>query len=177
MSEATPSSADSAESRSESPRRRAVNALWEKLKHADPGTLAALRRSAGSEAATVAFYRFATGILEDHYENLPDQGEWRDLLDARWSVVVAAMASGKDFLARISLGRALAEADVAEMRVLRLLEAGEAQLPEIVRTLVHQLVQKGQPFDPHDLADLVLEPESEWPRRRIARDFYRHQKN
>lgn len=156
-------------------RRRVVNELWTRLEHADPGTLAALRRAGGSDELPTAFYRFTVGILDEHYEKLPEGGEYRDEFEKRWGIVVAAMANAKGLLARIPLGRALAEADVAELRVVRLLEAEGDQLPDIVRTIVHQLVSKGQPFDPQDLAHLVLEPENKEPRRRIARDFYRHQ--
>ncbi len=73
------------------------------------------------------------------------------------------------------LGEALARAGVAEMRFRRLLEASAAQLPELVRNIVHQLAQKRQPFDPNDLADLVLaEDDDRDTRRRIARAFYRY---
>lgn len=164
------------QSSTEWPLRRAVEAFREKLKHTDPSTLAALRRAAGSDAPPPAFYRFAGGVLEEIYERLPDQGDWRDDFDARWSIVVSAMANAKDFLGHLPLGQALAEANVAELRVLRLLEAEGAQLPNLVRTMVHQLVQRGQPFDPIHLAWLVLEPDNDEPRRRIARDYYRYQK-
>jgi hypothetical protein len=44
-----------------------------------------------------------------------------------------------------------------------------------VRAVVHQLVQKGQPFDPNDLVNLVLAREDDKaPRSAIARSFYRH---
>lgn len=173
MSDATPSPVQAS---TESPRRRLIAALRQRLSHADPGTLAALRRASGSDSPPAAFYRLTVGILDEEYEKLPEAGPYRDRFEARFSVVVSAMASALAFLASIPLGKALADADIAEMRVLRLLEAGETQLAEIVRGIVHQLVQKGQPFDPQDLADLVLNPESPSPRRRIARDFYRYQK-
>lgn len=173
MSDAIPSPVPAS---TESPRRRVVNALRQRLSHADPGTLAALRRAGGSDSPPAAFYRLTVGILDEHDEKLPEAGPLRDRIEARFSVVAAAMATGIDFLAPIPLGKALADADIAEMRVLRLLEASEAQLPELVRGMVHQLVQKGQPFDPQELADLVLNPDSPAPRRRIARDFYRYQK-
>lgn len=154
-----------------------VNSLWQRLKHADPGTLATLRRAAGLASPPAVFYRLTVDILDDYFDEMPKAGEFRNNIESRLGVVLSAMAKAGDFLAPVSLGKALADADIAEMRVLRLLEADERQLPELVRGIVHQLVQKGQPFNPHDLADLVLSPESSEPRRRIARDFYRFQKS
>lgn len=156
-------------------RHRAVAALGRALnpKHADPGTLAALRR-ADPTSPPAAFYRVTVAVLDEY---LPEAGPVRDALEGRWVIVVSAMANAAGLLARVPLGEALARAGVAEMRVLRLLEAQDSQLPDLVRHVVHQLVQKAQPFDPSDLADLVLTAGTERaqePRRRIARSFYRH---
>jgi CRISPR type I-E-associated protein CasB/Cse2 len=143
------------------------------LEAADPGTLAALRRAAPT-SPPAAFYRVSVSVLDDQ---LPEGGTRRDAAEARWVVVVSAMATAQGLLARCPLGEALAKAGVAELRVLRLLEANDAQLADLVRHVVHQLVQKGQPFDPADLADLVLTAGTDRgpePRRRIARSFYRH---
>jgi len=150
-----------------------VVALQRALEASDPGTLAALRR-ADPASPPAAFYRIATSVLDEH---LPESGPQRDALEARWSIVVSAMANAEGLLARVPLGEALAKAGVAEMRVLRLLEANEAQLADLVRHAVHQLVQKAQPFDANELADLVLTVGTERgrdPRRRVARTFYRH---
>lgn len=99
----------------------------------------------------------------------------RDALETRWAVVARELARAGDvLLAPVRLGEALARAGVAEMRVLRLLEARDAQLYDVLRTVVHQLVSKGQPFDPLQLAKLVVRGD-EHIRRAIARDFYRHQ--
>ena len=156
------------------PRRRAVAALRHAIETSDPGTVAALRR-VDPTSPPPAFYRVTVGILDDY---LPEAGRRRDALETGWAVVVAAIATAQPrFLSGTPLGKALAEARVAAMRVLRLLEANEAQLPDLVRNVVHQLVQKGQAFDPNDLADLVLTAGTDRarsPRRRIARDFYRH---
>jgi hypothetical protein len=162
-----------AEPRPEPPRHRAVAALRRVLDDSDPGTLAALRR-ADPASPPAAFYRVTVTVLDDH---LPEDGQRRAAEEARWSVVVSAMANAAGLLARVPFGEALAKAGVAEMRVLRLLEAQDTQLPDLVRHVVHQLVQKAQPFDPNDLADLVLTAGTERasePRRRIARSFYRH---
>ena len=144
------------------------------LAHADPGTLAALRR-ANSSSPPPAFYRVAVAVLDEHLARFADSGPQRDDIESRWTVIVSAMANAQGFLAAVPLGEALAKAGVTEMRFLRLLEANTAQLPELVRNVVHQLVQKGQPFDPNDLADLVLAvDEDRSPRRKLARSFYRH---
>jgi hypothetical protein len=165
---------DAPDDSTESPRRRIVAALRHALDAADPGTLAALRHGDPS-SPPVAFYRVSVQALDAH---LPEGGTRRDALEMRWAVVVYAMSSAQGLLARIPMGEAMAKADVAEMRLLRLLEAHGLQLADLVRHVVHQLVQKAQPFDPNDLADLVLSDDTEWahaPRARIARSFYRHQ--
>lgn len=160
--------------RTEPKRHSAVAALRYALEAADPGTLAALRRLDPS-SPPAAFYRVTVSALDDH---LPEKGNRRDELEARWAVVVAAMATAHGLLKPIPLGEALAKAGVAEMRVVRLLEAHEPQLAAVVRNVVHQLVQKAQAFEPNDLADLVLTDgtrHARESRRRIARSFYRHE--
>ena len=149
-------------------RRDLVAKLRGALEHADPGTLAALRR-AKPTSPPAAFYRLATSVLDEHLARVAENGSCRDDLESKWTVILSAMATGLGLLAAVPLGEAL------EMRVLRLLEAQPGQLPELVRTAVHQLVQKGQPFNPNDLADLVLARDDDrGPRRNIARSYYRH---
>lgn len=160
----------------EPPRHRAVAALRHVIESLDPGTLAALRR-ADPASPPPAFYRVTVSVLDDY---LPEGGPRRLEQETRWAVVVSAMATAfsakAGLLARVPLGEALAKAGVAEMRVVRLLEAQDAQLPDLVRNIVHQLVQKAQPFDPNDLADLVLsDNDNRAARSRIARSFYRHE--
>ncbi|MBI4705394.1 MAG: type I-E CRISPR-associated protein Cse2/CasB [Deltaproteobacteria bacterium] len=154
-------------------RHSAVWALVHALEGADPGTLAALRRIR-TDALPPAFFRVAATTLDEH---LPESGPSRERLETRWAVVVQAMAMASEsrLLGRVPLGKALAEAGVAEMRVLRLLEAHDELLADVVRTVVHQLVSKARTFSPTDLADLVLDDGSEHAeraRRRIARFFY-----
>lgn len=156
-------------------RREGVARLRQAIREADPGTLAALRRYAGDSLPPPAFYHLAVAILDEQLQDAAE-GRHRDEVDTRWAVLASAMASAEDFLRDVPLGEAMARAGVAEMRVLRLLEASPKQLPDLVRTVVHQLVQKGQAFDPNDLADLLLAPTGEKsPRSRIARSYYRHQ--
>jgi hypothetical protein len=156
-------------------RRELVARLRRELEQADPGTLAALRRFNGDTLPPPAFYRLTVGLLDEHLAELAESKPLRDDLEVRWAVIVASMAAAQDFLGSVPLGEAMAMADVAEMRVLRLLEANHAQLPALVRNIVHQLVQRGKPFDPNDIADLVLAHDEKAPRSRIARSFYRHE--
>jgi CRISPR-associated protein Cse2 (CRISPR_cse2) len=152
-------------------RRDVVAKLAGVLEHADPGTLAALRR-ADPTSPPAAFYRVAGAALDEH---IGEGGPLRDRLESGWTVILSAMARAQGFLGTVPLGEALAKAGVAEMRVLRLMEAPAAQLPDLVRNVVHLLVQKGQRFDPNDLANLVLARDDDrGPRRNIARSYYRH---
>lgn len=156
-------------------RREGVARLRRALENADPGALAALRRFTGDSLPPPAFYHLTVGILDDQLEELAES-KLRDELDRRWAVLASAMASARGFLGEVPLGEAMARAGVAEMRVLRLLEANATQLPDLVRNIVHQLVQKGQSFDPNDLANLVLAREGDKPpRSTIARFYYRHE--
>jgi CRISPR type I-E-associated protein CasB/Cse2 len=156
-------------------RRELIARLRGALENADPGTLAALRR-ADPTSPPAAFYRLAITVLDEHLTHVASGGPRRDALEARWAAIVSAMATARKFLEPpVPLGKALATAGVTEMRLLRLLEASSTQLPELLRNLVHLLVQKGQPFDPNDLANLVLARDDDrGPRRDIARSFYRH---
>lgn len=162
-------------------RRRAVMALRHIIETTDRGTLSALRRADPLDPPA-AFYRVTVAALDDC---LPAGGRERDSAEALWSVVLAAMAAAttpapggaKVLLSDVPLGKALASATVAEARVVRLLEAGVGQLPDLVRHAVHQVLQKGQSFNPNDLADLVLTagtPHAAIARARIARDYYRN---
>lgn len=174
MTEPEPIASPPIEATPWSKRQRAVGALRRSLEASDPGTLAALRR-ANPASPPPAFYRVTVDALD---EVLSEGGPRRSAEEVRWAVVVSAMANAEGLLARVPLGEALAHAGVAEMRVVRLLEGHGEQLADLVRNAVHQLVQKAQPFDPNDLADLVLSDGEAWeqePRSRIARSFYRHQ--
>lgn len=161
--------------------RSALEELRTTLEHADAGTLASLRRMLAPELPHPAFFRIASKPLD---EILPDHGSLRERLESRWAICVQAMAmaitpskSGRSsLLSRVPFGEALALGDVAEMRVLRLLNAPDDHVAPLVRNAVHQLVSRGQSFDPQDLASLVLSEgdHKESARRRIARDFYRH---
>lgn len=168
--DAQPPAADEAP-REIDPLASSLYTLLGRLRHAEPGALAALRRL-DPESPPPAFFRLTVDLLD---ASSPASGGVRDALETRWAVVARELARAGDvLLAPVRLGEALARAGVAEMRVLRLLEARDAQLYDVLRTVVHQLVSKGQPFDPRQLAKLVVRGD-EHIRRAIARDFYRHQ--
>ena len=163
-----------------SSRKSALEALRHALEQvADPGTLAALRRM-DPACPPPAFFRLMAASLDDI---LPPDGQARDLAETSWALVSQAMAMatggrrGSSLLGRVPFGQALAQAGVAEMRLLRLLNASGEQRHALVRGVVHQLVSAGQTFDPSQLADLVLardDDAEERARRSIARQFYRH---
>jgi len=72
----------------------------------------------------------------------------------------------------------MAEAEISEARLLRLLRTGKDQLPEEVRRLARLMASKGDAgrFDWHDVFALAYWP-NEDTRRRIAKDYYRRQYN
>jgi hypothetical protein len=160
--------------RAQPSQHRIVGKLRRILADSDRGTLAALRRMR-HESPPAAFYRVIASV--DELDDLLFRSR-RDEGELRWAVVVSVLACGVGlFNVGTSFGEALAAAGVAEMRMLRLLEAHDETLAALVQPVVHQLVQKAQPFNPHELADLVLSDGTEHaraPRRRIARKFYQH---
>ncbi|HSR53604.1 MAG TPA: type I-E CRISPR-associated protein Cse2/CasB [Acidobacteriota bacterium] len=73
------------------------------------------------------------------------------------------------------LGRAMAQAEVSEARVMRLLKAHGDELHDSLRGVVHLLASQGIPVRPSDISWLVLSdgtPSEEQPRNSIARDYY-----
>lgn len=151
-----------------------VATLQVQLRHSDSATLAALRR-ADPSAPPMEFYRFSVDVLDDI---LPGDGLERCKKETQWLLIISSMARSVDLWSRVDLGEAMARAKVAEARVVKLLEARGNGLADILRTIVQQLVQKGQSFNPVDIAKLVLSLGSDTEketRRKIARNFYRHQ--
>lgn len=154
-------------------RRRALGALRHRIDAADTGTLAHLRRMRPDEPAPT-FYRMTTDLL-DTFE--APSGAAREEAERRWAVIARALASSVGMTSNVRLGAALAAARVAELRVLRLIEARGEQLADALFNLVHQLTSKGQTFNPNDLAALVLSDgraDEASVRRTLARDFYRN---
>jgi CRISPR-associated protein Cse2 (CRISPR_cse2) len=137
------------------------------------GDQAALRR----ERLGPAFWRVVLRHLEPagllSREDSPSRGE-----DERiWSAILAELARAAPLHVRgHRLGTALAEAGVAEARVLRLARAHREGLRKAVRAIAQQLVAGGQRADWSDLAVLLLADGSnrdEGERRRLCLDYYR----
>ena len=80
---------------------------------------------------------------------------------------------------RRRLGEALAEAEVSELRLLRLLRLPRDELPDELRRLARLMAAKGDMgrFDWSDAFDLLFRRDGEEVRHRIARDYYRRQYN
>lgn len=146
-----------------------------------PGDVADLRRIRQGALAP-AFWR----LLVQHVESAdllvePSREAVRADQEQRWAVIMSALAQSQGFHDGTPLGKALAEADVSEMRVMRLLNATDTPLYDLVRTAIHQLASKGATYDPLDIALLVLDQDAavhasrgEFVRRRIARSYYRY---
>lgn len=138
------------------------------------GDLAALRRLDPDAPDGAAFWQLVAWFAPELFD---DENGQRVL-----AATVRGMAIAHPFHlpvgGRRSLGTAMAEADVAEARLLRLLRLGRAGLPEELRRLARLMASKGDDgrFDWSDAAWLLATADSnagEKVRRRIARDFYR----
>lgn len=140
------------------------------------GEVAQLRRLRPDEAASPAFWKVVVAHLEPDGQLPEGEGPLREDLERRWAVILRGMAEMKGLhRPRRRLGTALAEAGVAEPRVLRLLRSADEVLHETLRTTVHQLATKAEPIDWTDAAFLVLtdgRSREESVRRSIARAFY-----
>lgn len=137
-----------------------------------PGDVAALRKLAPDDPACAAYWR----LMSMNPETVPHFGDSREDIERRWASILQAMATMAGLhSSRVPLGRAMAEADVAEQRFLRLLRASGSGLADAVRITAHHLAQKAVPSDHLDLAQLVLSdggPGEDSVRRRIARSYY-----
>lgn len=172
-----------------SPRSRFYTAVTRLVHALDPrgegalglGDLASLRREDGARSPT--FYKLSTALLHDELSDL--HGERLDEVERRWARVTHLLArtGGQHRNDAASFGAALAQAELAEARFLRLLRAEGDAVDAAARAALAPLVQKATTFQPVDLAALVLSaPHPTWRfhfedaelvRRRIARDFYR----
>lgn len=144
----------------------------------DPGQTARLRRLDPEAPSEPAFWAIVAGTLEG---TLPPDGEVAARRDAesRWAVALRAMATLADLYdPACRLGRALAEAGYAEMRLQRLLSCPADRLPVEVQTAARFLAAKKTATDYTDIVLLAVldQPESaEQTRRGIARDYFRTQ--
>ncbi len=142
-----------------------------------PGDRADLRRLRPGELEPPAFWRLIAGPLAEQFDGA---GETRRAeVEAAWGVVASAMArSGMAFDKKRSLGKAMAESDISEMRFLRLLRADVRQLPAQAHAVAQLLASKGQATHWIDFARLVISAnrsDRETTRRQIARDYFSSQ--
>lgn len=138
------------------------------IERLSPGDRAELRRASHRDPACPSFWRLAIS-----HELIDGKGARSE---ERWAVIIAAMAR-LEGLHRpgVRLGAALAEAGLAELRLVRLLRAEGERLYDELRAVVQALAAKGVGFDQVDLARLVLsegQSNETSVRRRIARDYF-----
>jgi len=139
-----------------------------------PGDRAQLRRLRPGEVEPPAFWRLVTGPLASEFDSLGEAS--REKREQAWGLIASAIArSGMAFDSRRRLGRAMAEAGITELRLLRLLRADSAQLPAQAHSVGQLLASKGQATHWIDFAHLILSTgrsDHERARRQIARDYF-----
>lgn len=143
-----------------------------------PGDVAELRRLKPHDPSAPVFYKLMAATV-DKEGQLPSGAAARDAAEQRWASIcqLAASCSGLHN-PKQRLGAALAQADLSELRFVRLLRADGEGLYSEVRRIGQFLASKAQPFDLTDMARLVLvrdEEKAESLRRSIARAFYGQQ--
>jgi hypothetical protein len=155
--------------------RQAVRDIGRHLAREDypAGQLASLRRLQPDRREGAAFWL----LLSEHAATaLDDERAERAL-----ALTVNGMAIAHPFHRspeRRSLGFAMAEAEISEARLLRLLRTDAEALPGEVRRLARLMAAKGDAgrFDWFDVFALAYWP-NDATRRRIAKDYYRRQYN
>jgi hypothetical protein len=142
------------------------------------GSLASLRRLRPEAPDGAAFWR----LVAEHAPAAFDSGRAALVLAAIVRCIAIAHPFHWPLSGRRRLGAAMAEADVSEARLLRLLRAGRSELPEELRRLARLMAAKGDAgrFDWGDAFGLLFWAEGkagERERRAVARDYYREQYN
>ena len=141
------------------------------------GDVAELRRMRPSDSPPPAFWKVAVQRLEPAGQLSEYDSPSTDKRVQQWAAIVRSLAENFDLHdPRIPAGRALAEADVTESRVLRLLRAHGSGLHDSLRVLSHTLSSKQQHANWTDFAYLILTDgtaKSEDVRRHMARHYYR----
>jgi CRISPR type I-E-associated protein CasB/Cse2 len=144
------------------------------LAEAGTGERAELRRHKPDDPGGPAFWRIVVSRLEPDY--LPGGGSARDNALRQWAVILRAIAEldGMHNEGR-RLGAALADIQVSELRLNKLLRASGEPLFDEVRTIAHQLATAAVPVDLTGIARLVLsegQPHEQAVRQTIANDYY-----
>lgn len=139
------------------------------------GDRAALRRLSFESPDAPAFWRI---VVSDLQPVLSETRHFREEQERRWAAILGGLAEvvGAGLhVPRRRLGEAAADAQLHEMRFLKLLRAHGDALLALVRPLAHQLVSRGVPVDWADVARLVLSdgcPHEDRVRRDLARSYF-----
>lgn len=153
---------------------KVVLSLYRAIETMSAGDRAQLRRLRPGELQPPPFWRLSTSVLAREFDGLGEDSSSKR--EAAWGLIASAMArSGMPFDGKRRLGQGLAEANVSELRLLRLLRSDVSQLPAQAHSLVQILASKGQPIHWIDFARLVLSTgrsDHERARRQIARDYF-----
>ncbi len=137
-----------------------------------PGDVAELRRLAPHDPASPTFFKLVASVLPEG--TLPRDGARRDEAERHWAVIFSCLATLRG-LHRPGrrLGHALADAEISELRVVRLLRARGEALLDATSVIARTLAVRGEAVDFTEIARLLLdEPHAEQVRRRIARDYF-----
>ena len=153
--------------------REAIPKIAFEIARLDPGPAAALRHGPYSGAGAAAFWR----LLARHAPVGAAHNE------AGWAALIQAIAvltpkgrnpekpSAHDY--SLSMGRALSEAGLSELRLARLLSAAPGSRPEVaVRTCRRLAAGESNRFNLVTLGEFVLFG-GDRTNLRIARDYYR----
>ncbi len=144
------------------------------IAEASTGELAELRRLTPDDYGGSAFWRVVITRLDP--ELLSDEPARASAL-RQWAIILRALAELGDLHdPRHRLGSSMAEAQVSELRLNRLLRASGEALFDEVRRITRQLVSRGAAVDATDLARLILSDgrsDELSVRQRIANDYYR----
>jgi CRISPR system Cascade subunit CasB len=134
------------------------------------GDLAGLRRMQPARLDAPGFWKLAGLVLDGA---LPGDAAERCRREVAWAAVAVAFAHLGDLQDRsVPLGRALAEAGYAEARFVRLLRADDERLLDELPQVARYLAAKSARADLTTAALLLVSPDPEPARQRLARDYY-----
>jgi CRISPR system Cascade subunit CasB len=140
-----------------------------------PGDLASLRRLEPDEPGDAAFWKILASTIEPA-GLLPHSGPLRDAVERQWAVLLNALAiAGGQHATDVRLGGALAEAELSELRFVRLVRARGPALENEIRAIGRILASKALQANWVEVVQLLRHQDDEhcerW-RRKIARDYY-----
>ncbi len=152
--------------------REAIPKIAGEIARLDPGPAAALRRGPYNGAGTAAFWNL---LARHHPVAMRNEAGWAALIQA----IAVLTPKGRDPQKKpahdysLSMGRALCEAGLSELRLARLLSAApELRREVVVRTCRRLAAGESSRFNLVTLGEFVLFG-GDHTDRRIARDYYR----